>query len=105
MPTNVKAIRKRTQIAHANRVMFLWVVGASVIFGISVVVASFLVQMLLFNERVLTAKNQTVSTLDTDNSNIKPLQASDFIIKSECTSGGGFVNAGSNRAAPGCGPA
>lgn len=68
------AIRKRTQIASANRIMFLWVAGVSVIFGISLVTAIFLMQMLFFNERVLTAKGQTISTLDTDNSNVKGLQ-------------------------------
>jgi hypothetical protein len=31
-------------------------------------------QMLFFNERVLQAKNQTISTLDTDNGNVKGLQ-------------------------------
>ena len=29
-----KAIRKRTQIATANRIMFLWVAGVSVVFGL-----------------------------------------------------------------------
>jgi hypothetical protein len=68
------AIRKRTQIAIANRVMFLWVAGISVVFGISLVVAIFLIQMLLFNERVLSVKNQTVATLKTDNNNITNLK-------------------------------
>lgn len=58
------AIRKRTQIANANRLMFTWVAGVSVIFGISVVGVMFLSQMLLFNERVLFEKAQTVKTLD-----------------------------------------
>jgi hypothetical protein len=68
------AIRKRTQIASANRVMFLWVAGISVVFGVSLVVAIFLFQMLFFNERVLQAKDQTVSTLGTDIKNVDPLQ-------------------------------
>jgi hypothetical protein len=74
MQSKGPAIRKRTQIASANRVMFLWVAGISVVFGVSLVVAVFLVQMLLFNERVLQAKDQTVSTLDTDIKNVDPLQ-------------------------------
>jgi hypothetical protein len=68
------AIRKRTQIASANRLMFLWVAGISVVFGVSLVIAIFLVQMLFFNERVLQAKDQTISTLDTDTKNIPLLQ-------------------------------
>ena len=74
MQSKGTAIRKRTQIASANRLMFLWVAGISVVVGISLVVVVFLVQMLLFNEKVLSAKNQTVSTLETDNNNVKPLQ-------------------------------
>lgn len=67
------AIRKRTQIASANRTMFLWVAGVSVVFGAAVVAAMFLTQMLLFNERVLNEKNQTISTLQADNGNIDEL--------------------------------
>lgn len=64
------AMRKRTQIAKANRLMFLWVAGVSVILGISVVGAMFLTQMLLFNERVLTEKSNTVRTLDANYKNV-----------------------------------
>jgi len=80
MQPKAAAIRKRTQIASANRVMFLWVAGVSVVFGISLVVAIFLVQMLFFNERVLQAKNQTISTLDTDNNNVVPLQNNENVL-------------------------
>ncbi|HUC96535.1 MAG TPA: hypothetical protein VMR16_02610 [Candidatus Saccharimonadales bacterium] len=80
MQSKGPAIRKRTQIASANRVMFLWVAGVSVIFGISLVAAAFLVQMLFFNERVLQAKVQTISTLDTDNNNVKPLQKNENVL-------------------------
>lgn len=68
------AIRKRTQIALANKMMFLWVAGVSVIFGVSLVLAIFLTQMLLFNERVLIEKNRTIATLDKNNSNVEELQ-------------------------------
>ncbi len=67
-------IRKRTQIATANRLMFLWVAGVSVVFGISLVAAVFLTQMLFFNERVLSEKNKTISTLDINNENITELE-------------------------------
>jgi hypothetical protein len=68
------ALRKRTQIAMANRVMFLWVAGVSVIFGFALVTSIFLIQMLLFNERVLQEKARTIATLKTDNSNITGLE-------------------------------
>lgn len=68
------AIRKRTQIASANRVMFLWVAGVSVVFGISLVAVIFLTQMLFFNERVLQEKNRTIATLDMNNINITELE-------------------------------
>lgn len=74
MQSKGPAIRKRTQIASANRVMFLWVAGVSVVFGVSLVVAVFLVQMLFFNERVLNAKDQTIATLDANNKNVDTLQ-------------------------------
>lgn len=64
------AIRKRTQIASANRMMFLWVAGVSVVFGISLVAAIFLTQILVFNEKVLHEKDTTVSTLDSNYKNI-----------------------------------
>ena len=48
------AIRKRTQIAMANRAMFLWVAGVSVVFGFALVGSIFLNQMLLFNETSYT---------------------------------------------------
>lgn len=73
-PKNV-AIRKRTQIMKANRTMFIWVAGVSVVFGIALVVIIFLTQMLLFNERVLQQKNQTIATLAANNSNISALES------------------------------
>lgn len=69
------AFRKRTQIAKANRTMFLWVVGVSVIFGVAIVGIIFLTQMLLFNEKVLQEKNRTISTLTSNNNNIQALES------------------------------
>lgn len=84
------AFRKRTQIASANKMMFLWVVGVSVVFGASVVVAMFLVQMAFFNERVLHEKDVTVSTLDSNlavvdelESNIRVLDTNQALIDSK----------------------
>lgn len=69
------ALRKRTQIAKANRVMFFWVAAVSVVLGFALVGIIFLSQMLLFNERVLQEKNLTVTTLKSNNDNIKTLES------------------------------
>lgn len=61
---NDVAIRKRTQIAKANRTMFIWIAVASALIGTSAVVSIFLFQKLAYTEQVLTEKQKTVSTLD-----------------------------------------
>lgn len=75
MPSKEAAIRKRSQIAAANRMMFLWVAGVSVVVGFASVGIIFLTQMLLFNERVLAEKSRTISTLERNNSNITALES------------------------------
>ena len=67
MPLDDPALRKRQQIAKANRMMFLWVAGVSVVVGIALVLSIFLFQKLLFNEKVLNKKQDTVSTLSDNN--------------------------------------
>lgn len=57
------ALRKRQQISKANRTMFLWVAAASALVGIALVVSVLLFQKALFNEKVLTEKANTASTL------------------------------------------
>lgn len=73
-PSKDVAIRKRTQIAKANRTMFLWIAAGSAIVGSALVVSFFLIQKLIFNEKVLIEKNNTVSTLQHNNSVIPELQ-------------------------------
>ena len=58
------AVRKREQIAKANRMMFLWVAGVSVIVGFALVISLFLGQRILFGEKVLQEKDKTISVLD-----------------------------------------
>jgi len=82
MQPKITAIRKRTQIANTNRMMFIWVAGVSILFGFSVVGVMFLTQMLLFNEKVLSEKSRTVSTLDTNNANIPELEKNVRILNS-----------------------
>lgn len=69
------ALRKRTQIAKANRMMFTWVAGASVVLGFALVGAIFLTQMLLFNERVLQEKRNTISVLRANIGNVGELES------------------------------
>lgn len=68
------AIRKRTQIAKANRAMFLWIAIASALVGAALVVSIFLAQKLIYNEKVLAAKQQTVSTLARNNAVVTDLE-------------------------------
>ena len=74
------AFRKRNQIMRANRTMFLWVAGVSVIFGVALVGIIFLTQMLLFNERVLSEKDRTIATLKSNNDNIKELESQILVL-------------------------
>lgn len=70
------AFRKRTQISMANRTMFIWVACVSVVFGVALVASIFLVQILIFNEKVLAEKNKTITTLDLNIKNIEKLESS-----------------------------
>ena len=68
------ALRKRTQIAKASRLMFFWVAGVSVVVGFALVGVIFLVQMLTFNEKVISEKNKTIAVLKINNENIGKLK-------------------------------
>lgn len=68
------ALRKRQQIAKASQMMFLWVAGASVIVGASVILLWVIGQKLIFNEKVLAEKTQTVATLEHNNSIVDKLK-------------------------------
>lgn len=74
MATPEMALRKRQQIANANRMMFLWVAAISAIVGISIVGSIFLFQKANFNEKVLNTKSKTASTLRANNAVISQLE-------------------------------
>lgn len=74
MGINGTALRKRQQIAKANRMMFLWVAGVSAVVGIAAVASLFLVQKAFFNEKVLAEKSRTASTLVKNNEVVEELQ-------------------------------
>lgn len=48
--------RKRQQLTKTNKSIFAWVAGASVVVTVCAVFIQFLVQQLLFNQRVITDK-------------------------------------------------
>jgi hypothetical protein len=75
MAANNVALRKRAQIAKANRAMFLWIAVSSVIVGASIVVSVFLFQDLVYNQKVINKKNETVGILEKNNKAVPDLQA------------------------------
>ena len=74
MNGNDAAIRKRSQISKANRTMFIWIALASAVVGSAGVVGYFLAQKLVYNEKVLSAKQQTLSTLESNNKAVEDLR-------------------------------
>lgn len=74
MATEGVALRKRQQIANANRMMFLWVAGVSAVVGVAIVASIFLVQKAMFNEKILSEKSKTASTLVKNNKAVSALE-------------------------------
>ncbi|HEY5695657.1 MAG TPA: hypothetical protein VIQ80_02375 [Candidatus Saccharimonadales bacterium] len=74
MPSQDVALRKRQQIAKANRMMFMWVAAVSALVGIAIVGSIFLLQKAWFNEKVLGEKAKTASTLVNNNNVISKLK-------------------------------
>lgn len=63
MDKSTTGLRKRQQIGRANRMMLVWIIAVSVIVGIAVVLAVFLVQKIWYQEKVLSEKAKTVKVL------------------------------------------
>lgn len=70
------ALRKRAQIAKANRIMFIWVAGASVIVSASIVMVIVMIQKGVHNQEAISKLNDTVKTLKQNNSNVGELENS-----------------------------
>ncbi len=62
------SLRKRQQISKANRAMFLWVAVASALIGFAAVVSYFMVQRLIYNQRVISAQEKSINTIRTNDS-------------------------------------
>lgn len=75
MAANTAALRKRAQIAKANRTMFIWIAVSSAVIGVAIVLIIFLAQNLFYNERLLAEKNKTISVLEANNSAIPGLKS------------------------------
>lgn len=74
MQPNSAALRKRTQIAKANRTMFLWIAAGAALIGCALVVSFFLAQKLFYNEKVLAEKEKTISILKSNNAVVDELE-------------------------------
>jgi len=74
MDKSTAGLRKRQQIRSANRIMFLWIAGVSVVVGVSIVLIVFLAQKIVFGEKVIGEKNKTVSVLDKNLSTVDTLK-------------------------------
>lgn len=74
MATQEVALRKRQQIANANRTMFVWVAAISAIVGFAIVGSVFLFQKASFNEEVLKTKSETAATLRANNKIVSELE-------------------------------
>ena len=67
-------LKKRQQIASANKLIFLWVIGAAVAISICGVAMQFLFRQAAFNQKVITEKAKTQTTLAHNITNAKELK-------------------------------
>lgn len=74
MDNPTAGLRKRQQISRANKMMFLWVAGVSVIVGISIVLTIFLAQKIIYGEKVIAEKDKTNRTLETNLKTVNDLK-------------------------------
>lgn len=69
-----RALHKRQQIIQSGRMMFVWVAIASVVIGVTLVASWFLVQQIMFRQKVVNEKIKTASILQDNNKAVKGLQ-------------------------------
>lgn len=74
MSSQPSSLKKLQQISQQNKIMFLWIAGASVVVGISLVLTLFLVQKIAYKDKVLAEMDKTSSQLDKNIKNIKGLR-------------------------------
>lgn len=57
--TELTNLGKREQVKKANKLIFFWVLGASVLIVICAVAATFLIRQALFNQKIINQKSET----------------------------------------------
>jgi len=76
------ALRKRQQIAQSNRTMFIWVAIASAVIGFALVTSWFLVQQIMFRQKIVNQKIDTVTKLHKNNAAVSELQKNIGVVES-----------------------
>lgn len=61
---SVTGMKKREQIIHTNKMVFLWVAAAAVAVTIAIVLSQFLVRQFMFNGKIISALNTSNATLE-----------------------------------------
>ncbi len=67
-------LKKRQQIASANKMIFIWVIIASVAVSFCGVTMQFLIRQAIFNQKIISAKAETQSTLARNLDNVAKLK-------------------------------
>lgn len=67
-------LTKRQQLQHANKTTFIWVAAAGIILSLSIVALQFLIREGIFNQRIISKKQQANSTLAQNIENVKELK-------------------------------
>lgn len=70
------SVLKRMKITRAQKIMFAFVCGASVVFGVTLVLTIFLVRTIAFNAKVDGEKQLVIDALKKDQQNLTGLAAS-----------------------------
>lgn len=68
-------LKKRQQIASANKLIFLWVIGAAVAISICGVAMQFLFRQAAFNQKIISEKSKTQAVLARNVTNAKALKS------------------------------
>lgn len=67
-------LKKRQQIASANKMIFVWVIVASVAIAFCAVTMQFLIRQAIFNQKIIGAKLETQGTLSKNIENVNKLK-------------------------------
>ncbi len=70
------SLRKRQQIENTGKMMFLWVAIAGAIVAIAVVLSISIFERMVFNQRIISKKSETVANLKNNNEIVDQLKAS-----------------------------